>query len=308
MNTLRRDNLSVRDADEMIEQLQETALDGIEKVLLADANRAAPAEAEKLYFEYLEQFARLSPLTDEQTLRERMAPGLQQLIDRSPALRSRVDAYRAATDDLLRWRARAADYQAQARQTDFTPLLAAIAAGCAGTEEAPGFVSTNAQTPEDADFDGPIPPAVEASSSRLLGEAVLLEDVVHLGGDSPLGVTAYHDRTQAYLLGTAADTTAEVERLRADLLVTDGIAPATWDAAVGLHLAEQGDFDQAGGSITRFGVTGWASYHTSLSDQRGLVRLSEVERENYRGSNHLVIRVIVDPNWVKSRYFFHAWP
>lgn len=309
LNYQHRGDMKVDQIDEQIEQLQQTTLTGIERILAADGRRALPNEAEPLYHDYLEQFAKFVPLADDELLRERFAPGLQQLIDRSPTLKMRVEAYRAATDDLLRWKARAAQQQAEARQADYPPLPTAVAAAAGGTRQEPVFVSERAATPEDARFRGPLPAAVRIASERLLEQPVRLTDVVNLGGNSSLGVGPYEHRTVGYLKASARDVAAQVEQLKADLLVTEGVRPASWEAAVALHTAENGDFEEAGGAVSRLGVIGWGGFHATTPDnQRGAVRLTPLDDPVDRGSDNVVIRLIVDPHWVRHRYFFHTWP
>ena len=81
--------------------------------------------------------------------------------------------------------------------------------------------------------------------------------------------------------------------------------PVSLRANLALHTARHGDLIAAGGKVNRFGYADWISHYTGVKEgKRGAILLQADEPEKAIKNNTLIFQVLVDPEWLRHRYFF----
>jgi hypothetical protein len=221
-------------------------------------------------------------LGDAKTTTAAMAPALDTLAAKNPG----VLAYRAATSDLLRWRARAAESQARAAQKEFNQL---------------------STTPEfDSRLLKPSPVVCEMASKQFIDKNVTLASFVGRQSTQTTGGAVNNMFARAALVGFE-DITAE---LAAQLLVTSTTPPLTLEAAAALDAMRRGDMAAVGGVVSGVEVEGLVPLYGNIGPESwGLARLGVLPATPpLKPSEQLRLRLDVQPKWLQGQYFFYRLP
>lgn len=275
----------------------------------ADARRAAETEAPDLYVRYLQTLAPLVADTADGKLQAAVQPALEKLASKSTGFAREVQAYRTATQELLRWRerlaqARAANAAADCQTSDRLLLDSFISRG-----EFYGLFAANESASDQAALLlTSCPQVILATQERVLDKPILVKDLVGLRGGK-LAVARYRGRHYTTL--PSPDVSVEVSRLQRELLATAQQPVLTLQATVALASAQRGDHASAGGLVKNFHVEGLIPRFAALRPEiQQLVPLGSlpVEAEPLAFIAHVLVRFDIEPAWVQNRYFFVDLP
>lgn len=284
--------------------LADDVLKGLASLIEADAARATGADAKQLYLAHLQTAAPLVSATAGDKLQLALTAALEKLAAKSPEFAAEVTAYRAATDECLRWRARVAKSAAAGRSKNFLPSDQLLLQAIAGKGDVKGLLTPQEPKLGEAQLFASCPEVLPDAASRLVGQKVLVSAVVGLPGGK-FCASRYQQRHYAML--PRPDVAQEIQRLKQDLLVSDQEPPLTLDAAVAITSAQQGDFVLVGGEVKDLYLEGLIPRFAKLPEAASpLVTLGTIPSEPpaERLLSHVLVRLNVTPSWVKHRYFF----
>ena len=281
-------------------------------IIEADAQSASPADAEKIYPDHLREIAAMAALHADPGLGDTLRPALDKLAAKSPKLSADVAAYRAATDDLLRWRRRTAAAYARMKDQDYPDLekkfwQAAGPEGAAfgvaparGDDRQLGAILANAA-----------PDVISSAQAALLKQKVAASGILGprgqtagLASSGPLGATYAR-------IALADSQAAAVAALSADLLAGQ-LPPLTLEAALALEKAQRNDARRIGGEIAGLEINALNAKFTRLGDDDwGLVRLGPLsDRQSILSQAKKLVLVACDitPAWIEHDYYFVELP
>jgi hypothetical protein len=257
-------------------------------VILADAARAQAADAAQLHADYVKGIADMASILRDDTLLPKFADALDQLAEKSPELAADTKAYRGATDDWLRWRAKAAASAAATRRGQSLPL--------------PQKVVQN--------------PTLQGPGPQLLEEvAAELNEKEAFAGATYLVPTKSASPTSSLLEGcyvrVLAPELVQDATLAADLLTSDDHAPLSLTAAHALACNKRGNVAEAGGTISKITLAGLVPLFALDSDDRkALVTMGELppgaDGMQEKPMHFLRAAIELKPKWVRGEYFFRA--
>jgi len=280
------------------------------ELIEGDAARSDASQARGLLVAYLERLAPLVGLSADDSLADAVASPLEKLAAKSLELAAEVEAYRAATSDVLRWRRRTATAYARARRAEFRPIRQQYLEAFRAANSRPGFVAANAVDTSRAEFSTPVPGVMRRASEQLIGSRAFLEDLVGLPTTPRITVARYHQR--GYARFSVPDELAEpfareVASLEADLLVNPSAPPLTLEAAVALFRGRRGDLAAAGGEIVGVSVEPLVTRFATLSAAgRSLAPLGPLPAEpgTTRAMHQVVVQFEIRPTWLAHECFF----
>jgi len=274
-------------------------------VIEADSARATQADAQEIYLAYLDALAPLAAALPD-TLALAVRSPLDSLAARAPEFAIQVDAYRAATTDLLRWRQRTAADYAGVHQARYAAIAEPALLAVRSTRDFKGLVTETEKTTVHARLLGPAPPIVETAAKRLVGQKATVANLVGLTGGSRAAISRYADRIYARVdLPDQVD--AEIAALRADLMVSDQTPPLTLEAAMAVTAATRGDLSSAGGEITTLHLEPLVSRMVNLPPAAWmLIPPGDLPSELNinKPLEEALLRFTIRPKWLQYRYFF----
>jgi hypothetical protein len=274
-------------------------------IVAADAARATPAEAETLYPRYLAAAARVLALANTPALKEALDPPLETLAAKSPQLSSDIAAYRAATDDVLRWRKLV--MQAHSRRLEATfPKLATRFSVLSGNNG-----SLFKITPGGHDVGGgmnlgvPLPEVMGLMTPALVGQQVSVPGVVEAATFDDVPHSANFGSVWAR--SPLRDALLGPSQAVARTLLADGAGPLTLPAAIALDDATHGGHLTVGGTISGYEVCGVVARWSRLAPSDvGLVRLGPLAEGDIdlRAGRRVYFGFAVEPAWILHDCFF----
>ncbi len=280
-------------------------LEGLAGIVLADAERTEPDQAESRYAEYREVLAPRVSRVAEGRLEQALKPALKALIDRSPTLSEQVAAYDAATRELLRWRERVATEAAEARAADFPASGSLLTDAFTSRDDYQGLLAAAEPALSEATLLAGAPDVLEPVVERLIERGIRLDRVVGLPGGR-LAVSRYGQRHYATL--PRPEVSAAVEQLRRELFVSASVPPLTLAAHSALVSAEQGDFQAVGGTLQAVFLEGVIPRFATLpAGALPMIPLGPLPVESPAPDRMLpqvMLRLQVLPSWAAHRYFF----
>jgi hypothetical protein len=273
----------------------------------ADAQRAAPEEVPALYGAYLRILAPLVARAAGTKLEDAARGGLLKLAAKSPSFAQEVQAYHDATDELLRWRERAAAAEARAKSAGATGTADMLFQATSCREGYRGLVQPqDAKRLAAAQLIGSCPEILTGAAKQVVDHIVLVRNVAGLS-NGKAGVSHYGDRHYAIIdLPALADQTAALKR---ELLVTEQLPALSLRATVAIHSAAQGDLVSAGGRVKSMMLEGVIPWFATLRESAlPMVPLGPLPSEvgDTAMLRSLLVRLSVTPAWVQHRYFFAA--
>jgi hypothetical protein len=264
------------------------------ELIEADVEQVPEAEVRNRYLDYLPVVALLDPLSERNTLSNSAKVPLEQLAAKSDALAADVQSYYLVTEDLLRWRKRVAQAYAAKERQRFALVRDRIRTASQGAAIL------------KYELLAPAWQVLQIAAQKLVGQAVVAEQLIGLPTDSKFTVSRYRDHSLVQLaIGNHLDE--ELEQLRGELFLDGGARPLTLSAATAVATAERGDLIAAGGyiqkialegTVTRFGQlrpTAWPlAFGIAMSDAP----------TSSRPLRQILYRCIVAPTWLQHEYFF----
>ncbi len=286
----------------------EQLIQGLASIVAADAQRISATEASQLYAQYLQVLGPpLSRMSDDR-LETALMLALNQLVAKAPELNEQVTAYRAATDELLRWRERVASEEAAARDTQFPASQTVLEQAFAARENYRGLLAAVEPTLAEAKLQGSCPEALIGAGNQVVQRSVRIGRTAALPGGTA-AVAAYGDRHYATLPMPQVAQAADL--LGRDLFVTEQTPPLSLPAAVAVASAREGQFEAVGGTIEHVFVEGLIPRFAVLPPAAfSMLRLGPLPTEpNERLLlPHVLLRLQLTPAWVNHRYFFAQVP
>ncbi len=301
---------AVKDASAAsLEKFASPAQAALLDVIQSDATRTTGSDAEAKYRAYLAALAPLAPHVADAQFNTLAQQALEGLAAKSSEFGQRVKAYRKATDDLLRWRRRAAE---AATRSQLSAYPAASTRLVEATQNREGYIGLFTEVQPDiprAQLLASAPAVLQGATPRLLDQPISTASITAVAAGRS-GVSRYHDRTYCTVALTPFPP-EHIAALERDLLATETATPLSLAAAVALETARRGDLAAAGGVIrgwrlesvlARFGSlppTAW------VLSPLGVLPTEKLE-DDLRP--HVVVRFDVAPRWVQHECFFAMLP
>lgn len=258
---------------------------GLVKLIDADTSRATASEAAELHAEYLDLAAKLTWVSRDQEFLKALDAALDRLAIRSPGLKANVAAYRGATDDLLRWRNRAAEAIASTYRQKSSKLAVTTVGEIQAQPTLPTYITGLAE--------------------ELVNKNVFVAGEFLGAGKSSL-VSGLTDNT---FVRVATPKTGIVTTLETDLLVTAAFPPLTLSAAKAIRAAEHGSFVECGGTVSSIELLGAIPFlATETPQRRSVLSLGEVVPAKISGSAkppmQLILVTELVPQWIRGDGYF----
>ncbi len=280
------------------------------RLVEADANRVAGPDAARLHGAYQTALAAVSSNVSDASFTAAAQKALDQLAAKAPDLHEATLAYRAATEELLRWRRRTAEAAAASRMASDPPAPQRLFQATQGKQNFAGlFYETNPEFPY-AQLFASAPTVVRWAEDKLLQQPVVVPATTALESGKT-GISRYGERTycSVALPPLPPELLAALER---DLLVSEGLPPLSLMAEAAIQSARRGDLVSVGGTIggyhlesvlARFGNLPPAAWVVS-----SLGSLPPAEPQRGSLSRHVLARFDVTPQWVRHEFFFAELP
>jgi hypothetical protein len=285
------------------QKLADGVRQGFIAIITAEANAAPQPMARKRYVEYVQALSMLAGRIDNPSWLESLAPSLEQLATKGQ-MKMAVDAYQAATHDLLRWRARIAAAQHQAASKEF-PILSQEAPKrlTVGEGKPEGFYSQQYHLPHMVTY---VAQSVPKCAEQMLKLKVQAPQVARMDGKDGVVFTRFD---HGLFMRLPAQMRAEkgIAELASDLLLTSDHPPLTLEAAVAVSSAQRGEFQAVGGEIVGMDVGGVITRFATLPPIAGnFVSCDRIQTSWTKVGElpGLCLQFSVMPEWVCHKYFF----
>ena len=277
------------------------------QLIAADAARVIPDGVEQVYMNYLDVLAEVAPQITSETWLPTVEGELNKLRDKSPQLARQVESYAQATNEVLRWRRRAADAAERSRRESHPELAAVWAKG----DDLKAMVAREKgrSKPALTYLSSGAPALVRDLSTATLAQAARIDHISpsEAGG----GISRYRQRLAARMPAYQLPA-KEVDRLRTDLLVDAQSPPLTLAAAMALRSAESGYLQSAGGEVTGLELQSLITHFLRLEDKSPHVPLGPFALDAPFGEQSPLVQVMyvydLKPAWLRHEYFFASVP
>lgn len=287
-------------------QFSTAAIESITAVIEADAARLSGDEAARLYVEYLEALAPLSRQIADSKDVAAWESALEQLAAKSPGFQGEVDAYRAATRELLRWRAKTAVSIAQARSSEFPTLDKYLYDATVTKGSVLGLFPERPDNQLAPRLLASAPQVINRATPLLLGKNATAFNVVRVTSTSSSAIARYRVRTYANV-SADLDLADQVSALQQDLMVGPQAPALTLAAASSLQSAERGDLAAIGGEIVGNHLEGLITRFATLPVPASiLVPLGVLPVEDIKQPllPQMLMRFDLKPTWVQHKHFY----
>lgn len=273
----------------------------------ADTARVIPDGVEQVYTSYVDVIAEVASQITSETWLPTVAGALDKLRDKSPQLARQVDLYGKATNEVLRWRRRAADAAERGRRASLVELEVLWAKG----DDPKAMVARDKSRSKPAltYLSSGAPVLLRDLSSATLSQAARVTNIApsQAGG----AISRYRQRLMAHMAaGQLPD--AEINRLRTDLLVDEKSPPLTLAAAIGLRSAEQGYLQSAAGEATGLELQAMITHFLRLDENSPHIPLGPFALEPPQDDHSPLLQVMyvydLKPAWLRHEYIFSSVP
>jgi hypothetical protein len=261
---------------------------GLTKLIDSDAARVSEEDSRALHAVYVAAVSRVAVKACDAEMIAKLERSIDKLAEKSASLSADVAAYRAATDDYLRWCHRSS--------TSFVR-------GKTSTKAAEVFVSPD-KVQRDLEIEAP--QLIDDLAKSFVGKEVQVES-------SFLGLPKRR-QTVSRLLDAAIVRVslplAEIEKaLCEDLLVSKERPPLSVSAGRALLAAKNGNCQAVGGKITSLESVGMASFLAIDSSEReAAICFGEMDviQKSARGrpSQRVCLIADIEPKWIQGEFYF----
>ncbi len=287
-------------------QFSTSVVDSIVALIRADAARVSGDDVSKVYGEYLDTIAPLARQVADENAVQAWDAALLQLAAKSPEFAGEVQAYDAATRELLRWRARTAASMAQARSGEFETLDKHLYDATVSKSTYLGLFPEVADRQLAPRLLASAPSVLLTATPRLMGKPATAFDVVRVSPTSSAAIARYRVRTYANV-PAGLDLSGEISALKSDLMMGDELPALTLATATSVHSAERGDLAAVGGEIVGHQLEGVITRFASLPPPASiLVPLGVLPVEDIKQPllPQMLMRFDVQPAWVQHEHFY----
>jgi hypothetical protein len=275
-------------------------------LIAADAKRANPLEVKELYTAYLTAVAALASLAPDEVVVNATETSLAQLAAKAPPVQYATADYRRATDDYLRWRQRAAESFATARQEDFPHVGGIALRGFRAEGRDRRLVPEDANELSRARLLVPASTVLEGAAPKVVGANVHVVAVAGISDSPDLALSRYLQRVYVGVPLPPAQA-RHAAQLKAALAVSDAWPPLSLPAAIAIASAERGDLHRAAGSISAAALEPLATRMATLTPGEAAIsplgRLP-IEPNEMVPVEEVIVRISIEPAWLQHRYFF----
>jgi hypothetical protein len=295
--------------DQMMSQLsrfdQQMAA-ALVSLIEADAEQVVETQVRELYAAYLSVVAQLVAMSPDDALTSAALPALERLAQRSAALVGEIEAYRTATDDLLRWRRRTAESYAKVHAPQFPTLDDKLLEAIRADAHLRNLFPETAGRAAACGLGQPAPVLMEALSANLVGQNVTTPPLIGTATSQRFAASSCRNR-QFVQLAVKDALLSELELLKAELLLSDSAEPLTLAAAAAVATAQRGDLVAAGGRIDSITMGSLLRRFAELSPLAWPLAASgspPVEPTGSRPLRQVMFRFGMEPAWLQHEYFF----
>jgi hypothetical protein len=265
--------------------MQAQIISGLTKLIDADASRAQPDEIADLHATYLDLAAKLALISRDQAMFSDVDAALNRLAAKAPSLKADVAAYRGATEDLLRWRNRAADAMAKSYRKSASAMPIARVNEIQSNPVLPTYIA-------------------KLADESLKKDVVVSSTFLAAGKDA--AASSFSNNT---LVRVCTPQLQPLTTLKTDLLVSDSLPPLTIAAAKAIRAAERGAFVECGGTISKVELIGTIPFlATETPFRRSVVSLGEFVPAEISSAAKPQFQVVlvseITPRWVRGDGFF----
>lgn len=288
-------------------------------IIQADAQRAAPADAARLYPQYFGACAMLCAVGPRQELETAFAPALTALAAKA-GLEGEVNAYRAATEPLLAWkrffaRAQAKSLAAGSISThDWctkslgTPFQPNTIMPDPNTDISRAKVGSSANLVLAAAIPSGPPPALVVNDVATADYAILYTTERNVSNRC---VARYQQRVFAVVGAPPKEALkAAADQLEQQLLVSPENPPLTLEAATALATARLGMFEKAGGPLDQATIEPLLTRFITMTDEAGtmlplgsLPEAFDPNQTNEQGKFLSIRCDLLQPTWFQHECF-----
>lgn len=287
-------------------QFSTSCIEAVISLIRADAARFSATEVPATYNEYLAALAPLARQVADDKAVQAWDAVLKELAAKSGPFAAEVQSYAAATDEMLRWRARVALSQAQSRSAQYPTLDKVMYDATVSREGYQGLFPVRPDGQLAPRLLASAPAVLTEATPRLVGKQATAFDVVRVTPTSSSSIARYRARTYANVPATA-DLAAQISSLKSDLLVTDSAPPLSLATATSLYSADRGDLAAVGGDLVGHHLEAVITRFASLPNAAHiLVPLGVLPREDLDQDllPQMLMRFDLQPTWVQHDHFF----
>jgi hypothetical protein len=299
---------SQRTLETQYDLFNKTISSAMVRLINADAARADADEAARLYPKYLRAVAPLLARGNDPQAFRTVSKALDALLAKSPQLTEDVAAYRLATDDVLRWRRRAAADRAAHRRAD-VPALAQLTRTAFLPDKPSGASGLTGISGGLPLLLGRAAPNVAIVSKRMIGQPIHRGPMTGSGAGDARRYSSRLERRTLSQVTRPVDLDPAVARLKRDLLLVDDDAlPLSLEAAVAIFKADRGDLAAVGGQIEDIELISLINCVAATeAEEPYLLHLGQLPRyltASGQPTRALIVRIAIKPTWVQHDYFF----
>jgi hypothetical protein len=275
------------------------------ELIRLDTSRVTGDEAEALHHEYVSKLAALMNHVTARQASSDLNQALKELASKAPGFRAEVDAYEAATTELLRWRARAASVMAADCRQQFATLNTRLFDATRSQGDYAGLYPQQNSDRQRPQLLASAPNVLRPAVEKLIGSKATAFDAIRVTPTSTAAIARYRSRTYANV-PAGLDLAAEVDALKRDLLVTEEAPPLTLATAIAVLSAERGDLAAVGGEIVGVHLEALITRFADLPPAASvLVPLGEVPTESGAALlPQMMMRFDLAPSWAQHDQFF----
>ena len=258
------------------------------KLMDADVTRVSENDCRSLHAGYIATVSRLATKTSDAEMIAEFARSIDRLAEKSATLSADVVAYRAATDDYLRWRRRSS--------TSFRR-------GKTSVKTVSAFVS-----PENVqrELETEAPLLIDDLAKSFVGKEFQTESNF-LG--RPKDGQAIGRLLDAAIVRVKLPAGKIENALREDLLVSKEHPPLSVSAGRALLAAKHGNCQWVVGKVTHLELTGMSPFMANDSPEReAAICFGEIDaiQQSARGrsSQRVCLIVELEPKWIQGEHYF----
>ena len=298
-----------KNASKQATQVSQAAREAILDVVKAAANSTPEDKVEVVYGEILQALTFVERRAKGTNISSDCKAALEKLIAKNPVLQARADAYRLATTDVLKWREKFAELQADALRSKY-PGTAGLLNGLVEVTDSikpEVFGSTSTRKIKIA------PKSIGQPANWTVFEAGVVLDTRRVSEGKSLRLfegskTAVVPFKGNHYSNVRVDMPIKnhINDLRRILFVSEDHPPLTIEAADAVSSAVWEDFEQVGGAISEVHlegvVTRFASLPRVVYTINPLGSLPQID-DSIPAIEQTCWRFNIEPHWARHKYF-----
>ncbi len=280
-------------------------LTGLVAIVAADAQRATGPAAEGLYFAYLQTLPGLTTRCTLPDVDKQFGQVLASLGAKSLELAGFIQAYKAATDDPLRWRRRATAAAIREAAKQHRPQKEVIVRHCDSIHSRNSVLTKTRQNEPLARLFATAPDSLNKLERKLLEQPASFDAVLASSRMKGFAVSKLGARNLAYLPVAAEPLMNAHDDLAREIFYNGEKTAPTLEVRTALYRLRNGDVGLAGGQISRIGLIGLPTRFVTMQPDRAMVRLGPLPEVPERArKDDLLLMFVVKPAWLADRFSF----